>query len=133
MHIRSDNECIISHKCLNKQKISLGAKDLVTCVAEAWQDVSDLIQNGVDAGAVNFYVRVLGVNSVDALHNSYEDDRLDLFAAFGLEQVDCCDDRAASGEHWINNDSNAVFDVRTQLIEVVYGLQGLLVTVETDH
>ena len=117
---------------IGQYKSSLGAENLVTCISKSWKDVSNFVENGIDSSTVYFDVGVLGMDGVDALHDCYKDDGLDLLAAFGLEEVDCGNNGAAGSEHRVDDDSDTVFNVGAHLVKVMNGLQSLFVAIETN-
>ena len=57
----------------------------------------------------------------------------DMLAAAFLEDVDGGDERTARGQHGVQDDGQAAFDIAGQLGIIFHGLQRLLIAVQAHH
>lgn len=111
----------------------LGAEDLVTGIAEARHDIAVLVQALVDRGGVDLYIGVSLFHHVDAFWCRDQDHGANLFAARLLQQVDGGNHRAAGCQHGVDDQCQALVDVRGELFQVGVGFEGLFVAGNTDR
>src|SRR3954470_23951599 len=86
----------------------LGSENLVAGIAQAGEDVAELVQVVVDAGDVDLDIRVCGFDPLEAFGRSDQEQALDLLRAGRLEHVHRGDQSARRGEHGVDDDRRAL-------------------------
>lgn len=110
----------------------LGAEDLVTGITQAWHDVAVLVQALVDRGGVDLHVRVGFFHHLDAFWCGDQHHGANLFAAGLFQQVDGGNHRAAGGQHRVDDQGQALVDVRRELFQIGVGFEGFFVSGNAD-
>lgn len=111
----------------------LGAEDLVTGIAKARHDIAVLVQALVDRRGVDLHVRVGFFHRFDAFRRGHQDHGTDFLAAGLLQQVDGGDHRTAGGQHRVDDQGQALVDVRGELFQVGVGFEGFFVAGNADR
>ena len=92
-----------------------------------------LVEAIVDGRGVDGHVRMLARKARKALRGADQEQPHDVAAARFLEQVDGGDERAARGQHGVEDHGAALVDLLGQLDVVAHRLEGFLVAVHADH
>ncbi|MNP48036.1 hypothetical protein D3C76_1421280 [compost metagenome] len=90
-----------------------------------------LVQAQVDGRGVDGDVRVGAGDRLDAFRRGDQHHGADIPAAGLLQQVDGGDHGAAGGQHRVDDQRQALVDLRGQLLQVGVGFEGFLVACDT--
>lgn len=98
----------------------------ITRITQAWDNVTLLIDFGIQSGRENFHIGVaLQDGSHAGLRGTHGEDMDDGHTEV-LEHVDGGNGRTACGDHWIQNVANVKGVCLRKLIVILDGLQGSL-------
>ena len=109
------------------------AEDLVAGVAQARQDVADVVEAVVDRGGEDLHVRMPAFEHAQAFRRGHQEQALDALAAGGLEHVDGGDQGAAGGQHRVEDDRGAFVHATGELLVVADRFERPLVALQSDH
>ena len=104
----------------------------VAGVAEAGDDVAVFVKVRVFAADEDVYVGMFCVDLFNSFGRADDAHKLNVLAAFRLNEVDCRDCAAASCEHRIENDDFAVCDIVGKFAVVLLGFKRFVVAIKTD-